>query len=79
MQTVEALALLGQMSQVLLLVQNPCQYFWGDIVEGHAQLRRQARQRQQTKPQLGGKQPGLFDPLQHAATHPLLACRVKLR
>jgi exodeoxyribonuclease V gamma subunit len=79
MQTVEALALLGQMSQVLLLVQNPCQYFWGDIVEGHAQLRRQARQRQQAKPPPsgsanGGAQAGLFDPVQqHAATHPLLA------
>jgi len=50
MQTVEALALLGQFSQVLLLVQNPCQYFWGDIVEGHALLAQQLRHRQQAKP-----------------------------
>ncbi len=75
MQTVEALALLGQMSQVLMLVQNPCQYFWGDIVEGHAQLRQQVRRRQQAKPQRRGTaQPGLFDlPDAQAATHPLLA------
>ena len=75
MQTVEALALLGQVSQVLMLVQNPCRYFWGDIVEGHDQLRQQLHRRQQAKP-LGPavRQPGLFDPLlQHAATHPLLA------
>jgi len=49
MQTVEALALLGQLSQVLMLVQNPCQYYWGDIVEGHDRLRQQVRRRQQAK------------------------------
>lgn len=38
MQTVEALALLGQATQVLMLVQNPCQYFWGDVVGGHPLL-----------------------------------------
>jgi exodeoxyribonuclease V gamma subunit len=65
MQTVEALALLGQVAQVLLLVQNPCQYFWGDIVEGHERLRQQARQRQGGKP--------VAAELDHAATHPLLA------
>ncbi len=73
MQTVEALALLGQTSQVLMLVQNPCQYFWGDIVEGHAQLRQQLRRRQQAKPQRpGALQAGLFD-LVDQHTHPLLA------
>lgn len=64
MQTVEALALLGQSAQVLLLVQNPCQYFWGDIVEGHSLLRQQLRQRQ--NPKLGATD-------EHTATHPLLA------
>jgi exodeoxyribonuclease V gamma subunit len=49
MQTVEALAGLGQFCQVLMLVHNPCQYFWGDLVEGHAQLRQQVRRRQQAK------------------------------
>ena len=50
MQMVQALAALGQVCQVLLLVQNPCQYYWGDIVEGHAALRQQVRHRQQAKP-----------------------------
>jgi exodeoxyribonuclease V gamma subunit len=70
MQTVEALALLGQMSQVLMFVQNPCQYFWGDIVEGHDQLRQQVRQRQQAKPQRTGVRGHVNEP---APTHPLLA------
>ena len=43
MQTVEALAQLGQVCQVLMLVQNPCQYYWGDIVAGHDQLRARLR------------------------------------
>ncbi|MDD5479165.1 exodeoxyribonuclease V subunit gamma [Rhodoferax sp.] len=51
MQLVQALAALGQVCQVLMLVQNPCQYFWGDLVEGHAALRAQVRRRQSAKPQ----------------------------
>jgi len=51
MQAVQALAALGQVCQVMLLVQNPCQYFWGDVVEGHAALRAQVRRRQLGKPQ----------------------------
>ncbi len=50
MQLVQALAALGQVCQVLMLVQNPCQYFWGDLVEGHAALRAQVRRRQSHKP-----------------------------
>ncbi len=50
MQTVEALAQLGQVCQVLMLVQNPCQYYWGDIVAGHDQLRAQLRHRQAVRP-----------------------------
>lgn len=52
MQAVQALAALGQVCQVMLLVQNPCQYFWGDVVEGHAALRAQMRRRQLGKPML---------------------------
>ena len=70
MQSVEALALLGQISQVLMFVQNPCQYYWGDIVEGHDLLRQQVRQRQLAKPPRTGLE-------EHARaltpTHPLLA------
>jgi exodeoxyribonuclease V gamma subunit len=64
MQSVQALAALGQVCQVLMLVQNPCQYYWGDLVEGHALLRQQLRRRQPLKPQ---------PPSATAATHPLLA------
>jgi len=63
MQSVQALAALGQVCQVLMLVQNPCQYYWGDIVEGHAELRQQVRRRQPVKPR----------PEPAVATHPLLA------
>lgn len=70
MQSVEALALLGQVSQVLLLVQNPCQYYWGDVVEGHDRLRQNVRQRQHRKPQTRP----VSDPLNASmGTHPLLA------
>lgn len=68
MQTVQALAALGRFCQVLLLVQNPCQYYWGDIVEGHAQLRQQVRRRQVPKPTAP-----MEDDALHTATHPLLA------
>lgn len=70
MQTVEALAELGQVCQVLMMVQNPCRYYWGDIVEGHDQLRQQARRRQTAKPlSLGAGDTASL----HTATHPLLA------
>ncbi len=76
MQLVQALAALGQVCQVLLLVQNPCQYFWGDLVEGHAALRAQVRRRQSPKPSTG-QMPAQLSTLQiaqpPAATHPLLA------
>jgi len=49
MQSVQALAALGRYCQVLLLVQNPCQYYWGDLVEGHASLRAQLQRRQAPK------------------------------
>ncbi|MEY4340702.1 MAG: hypothetical protein RL541_206 [Pseudomonadota bacterium] len=49
MQTVEALNALGQICQVLMLVQNPCQYFWGHIVESKTPLAKLARQRHPNK------------------------------
>lgn len=33
MQTVQALAALGRVCQVLMLVQNPCQFHWGHVVQ----------------------------------------------
>jgi exodeoxyribonuclease V gamma subunit len=65
MQTVQALAELGQLCQVLMLVQNPCRHYWGDIGEGHEQLRQQLRHRQSIKPLSAGAL--------HSASHPLLA------
>ena len=70
MQTVEALAELGQVCQVLMLVQNPCQHYWGDIVEGHDQLRQQVRRRQSAKPLHTG---AVDAAALHTASHPLLA------
>lgn len=70
MQTVEALAELGQVCQVLMLVQNPCQHYWGDIVEGHDQLRQQVRRRQTVKPLSFS---AMDTASLHTATHPLLA------
>jgi exodeoxyribonuclease V gamma subunit len=70
MQTVEALAELGQVCQVFMLVQNPCQHYWGDIVEGHDQLRQTVRRRQKVKPVILNST-GKTD--LHTATHPLLA------
>ncbi|MDR3370892.1 exodeoxyribonuclease V subunit gamma [Rhodoferax sp.] len=69
-QAVQALAALGQVCQVMLLVQNPCQYFWGDVVEGHAALRAQLRRRQLGKP---GVASGASAALPAASAQPLLA------
>ncbi len=78
MQTVEALAALGRVCQVLMLVQNPCQYFWGHVVESHRPLAAWSRQRQTHKTHL--PQPSasgaLTEELQyqlHTQTNPLLA------
>lgn len=70
MQTVQALAELSQVCQVFMLVQNPCQHYWGDIVEGHDQLRQIVRCSQKVKPAEPNRT-GLAD--LHIATHPLLA------
>ena len=73
MQTIEALAELGQVCQVLMLVQNPCQYYWGDIVEGHDRLRQQVRRRQQTKPAGSSSARSAGTSPLHTSTQPLLA------
>ena len=48
MQAVEALAALGRYAQVLMVVQNPCRYYWGHVVtarSGPVQRSRQADHR----------------------------------
>jgi len=46
MQTVRALAELGRVCQVLMVVQNPCRHYWGHVVEGRHLLAARSRYRQ---------------------------------
>jgi exodeoxyribonuclease V gamma subunit len=69
-QTLQAVAALSRHCQVLLAVPNPCQFYWGDIIEGR-ELLKASRKRQQ---QRGGVDLSKI-PLEelHAHSHPLLA------
>ncbi|SHG67802.1 exodeoxyribonuclease V subunit gamma [Massilia sp. CF038] len=69
-QTLQAVAALARHTQVLLAVPNPCQFYWGDIIEGR-ELLRAAHKRQRLK---DGIDLGAV-PLEelHAHSHPLLA------
>ena len=78
MQTVQALAALGRVCQVLLLVQNPCQHYWGHVVESRVPLAKLAKQRQAHKaglpvPQDDGSLSEADQYTLHTDTHPLLA------
>ena len=68
-QSLQALASLARHTQVLLAVPNPCQFYWGDIIEGR-ELLRAAHKRQQLKGADLQEVP-LED--MHAHSHPLLA------
>lgn len=80
MQTVEALAALGRVCQVLMLVQNPCQHYWGHVVESRVpllKLSRVAEQRHAHKtglpvPQDNGVLTEAEQYTLHTDTHPLL-------
>lgn len=70
-QTLEALSAMGQVSQVLLFVNNPCQYYWGDVQDA-----RYWRRNQLIKAQRHAIKQGLaLSTLQedYASFHPLLA------
>ncbi|RUO34224.1 exodeoxyribonuclease V subunit gamma [Aliidiomarina sanyensis] len=68
-QSLELLAALGQHSQVMLAVLNPCRHFWGDIASVQDEVRRQQK-RQQRKADL----PEAIDPASlHLFAPPLLA------
>ena len=81
MQTVQALAALGRVCQVLMLVQNPCQHYWGHVVESRVPLTKLAqstKQRQAHKaglpvPQDDGSLSEADQYTLHTDTHPLLA------
>ncbi|PIT78599.1 exodeoxyribonuclease V subunit gamma [Limnohabitans sp. B9-3] len=78
MQTVQALAALGRVCQVLMLVQNPCQHYWGHVVESRVPLAKLSKQRQAHKaglpvPQDDGSLTEADQYTLHTDTHPLLA------
>jgi exodeoxyribonuclease V gamma subunit len=78
MQTVQALAALGRVCQVLMLVQNPCQHYWGHVVESRVPLAKLSKQRQAHKaglpvPQDDGSLSEAAQYTLHTDTHPLLA------
>jgi exodeoxyribonuclease V gamma subunit len=69
-QTLQAVAALARHTQVLLAVPNPCQFYWGDIIEGR-ELLRAAHKRQR---QRGGVDLAAIALEElHAHSHPLLA------
>ena len=68
--TMQALAALSKHSQVMLAIPNPCQYYWGDIMDGRELLNAQRRR----QPLRAGRELSTL-PLEdmHAHAHPLLA------
>ena len=69
-QTLQAVAALARYTQVVMAVPNPCQFYWGDIIEGR-ELLKTVHRRQQAK-----NGASLADmPIEdlHAHSHPLLA------
>ncbi|HEV7815386.1 MAG TPA: exodeoxyribonuclease V subunit gamma [Janthinobacterium sp.] len=69
-QNLQALAALASHTQVLLAVPNPCQYYWGDIIEGR-DLLRAAYKRQKRRGALDLQDIPMEE--MHAHSHPLLA------
>ncbi len=68
--TMQALAALSQHSQVMLAIPNPCQYYWGDIMDGRELLNAQRRRQHLRQGRELSTLP-LEDMYAHA--HPLLA------
>lgn len=68
-QTLEALSALARWCQVVLVVMNPCRYFWADIVDDRELLNAE-RRRQAGKP---GMPALLSDDDMHQYANPLLA------
>jgi exodeoxyribonuclease V gamma subunit len=68
-QNLQALAALAGHTQVLMAVPNPCQYYWGDIIEGRDLLRAATRRHRQR----GADLQAIPMEDMHAHSHPLLA------
>ncbi|GAB3400763.1 exodeoxyribonuclease V subunit gamma [Massilia agilis] len=69
-QTLQAIAALSRYTQVLLAVPNPCQFYWGDIIEGR-ELLKAAHRRQRARDGIDLASVPLEE--LHAHSHPLLA------
>ena len=69
-QSLQAVAALSRHCQVLLAVPNPCQFYWGDIIDGHELLK--ARHRRQ-QPRNGIDRADVPIEDMHSHSHPLLA------
>ena len=69
-QTIQAMAGLSRHTQVLLAVPNPCQFYWGDIIEGRELLRAAYKRQKQRN---GSDLADVPVEQLHAHSHPLLA------
>ncbi len=74
-QTLEALSALSVHTQVILAVPNPCQYYWGDIIDGRELLKSQFK-RQKNRTELDLSSVPLAE--LHMHSNPLLASWGKL-
>ena len=68
-QALETFGALGQLSQILYFVHNPCQYYWGDLIESRDLLIQESR-RFKRKP---GPSKSMEPSAMHLDGHPLLA------
>ncbi len=66
-QTLDAFRALGRFCQILLCVNNPCRYYWADIIEHKELLRSQRRRHPDKLP------PSFGDEELHLHANPLLA------
>ena len=67
-QTLQLLQAISPFTQVMIFASNPCQHYWGDLIEGKELLKQEYRRI------AARKTPAGLDPQQlHAYGHPLLA------
>lgn len=67
-QILEVLATVAQWSQVIVCLQNPCQHYWGDMIDGHQHFPPPSHRLQNRSPRIVD---ATVDPQGQA--HPLLA------
>lgn len=70
-QTLEALSTMAKVAQVLLFVNNPCQYYWGDVQDARYWRRNQLMKAQRHAIKQGLPLKALQE--DYASFHPLLA------